>query len=419
MNNSAIQSTQQRQLESNVRRVLALSFLQNFMVIIPVAVPFFASKGLDMQAVFTLQAVFALVIVVCEVPSGYIADVLGRKLTLVVGSLFYGLGNSLLVVAEGFWGLAAFEVCLAIGVSLVSGADLAMIYDTEIALGTRAKPVNRNGRVVGQLMAARNYAEGLAALACSAALLWGLEYAAYAQAAVGWVPLVIALALVEPPGERLAVGNYGGNMVRILRHLLADDALVRQVFLALSLWSLSTFYSVWLVQKIWQDHGLELVHFGYLWGGLAVVAGIAGHAAYALEARWGAIRLLVFISIAPVLGYVGLAEFGLVGGIVATSLFFAARGFGLAILREAFNARLPSEFRATANSLASFGFRGAYVITGPYIGYLLDLYGMHTLLWLLAAVAMLLSLALIIPLIAMLAVRNLGGPPEKVPSGSC
>lgn len=412
------QTISSERLASNVRRVLALSFFQTFMVIIPVAVPFFASKGLDMQAVFTLQAIFALVIVLCEVPSGYIADVLGRKLTLVVGAFFYGVGNSLLVVADGFWGLAAFELCLAIGASLVSGADLAMIYDTEIALGTRAKPINRTGRVVGQLMAARNYAEGLAALACSAALLWGLEYAAYAQAAVGWVPLLIALTLVEPPGERLEVGNYGGNMMRILRHLLADDALVRQVFLALSIWSLSTFYSVWLVQKIWQDHGLELVHFGYLWGGLAVVAGLAGHAAYALEARLGAIRLLIFIAVAPVVGYVGLAELGLVGGIAATSLFFAARGFGLAILREAFNARLPGEFRATANSLASFGFRGAYVITGPFVGYLLDLYGMHTLLWLLAGVAMFLGLVLIYPLIAMLALRDLGGPAEKLPQAS-
>ena len=207
-------------------------------------------------------------------------------------------------------------------------------------------------------------------------------------------------------------------MMRILRHLLADDALVRQVFLALSIWSLSIFYSVWLVQKIWQDHGLELVHFGYLWGGLAVVAGLAGHAAYALEARLGAIRLLIFIAVAPVVGYVGLAELGLVGGIAATSLFFAARGFGLAILREAFNARLPGEFRATANSLASFGFRGAYVITGPFVGYLLDLYGMHTLLWLLAGVAMFLGLVLIYPLIAMLALRDLGGPAEKLPQAS-
>ncbi len=393
-------------LERNVSRVLALSFFQTFMVVIPVVVPFMESKGLDMQEILTLQAIFAAVIVLLEVPSGYIADVLGRKSTLVVGSLFYGVGNSLLVVADGFWGLAAFEICLAVGHSLVSGADLAMIYDTEVATGRRSAPVNRAGRVIGQLMAARSYSEGLASLCCSLAVVWGLQYAAWAQALVGWVPVFIACSLIEPPRVHMPRGSTGGNMLSIFRHLLFDSTLVRQIFLALSLWSLSTFYSVWLVQKIWQNHELGLVHFGYLWGGLSVIAGLAGQWAHALEAWLGPRKLFYFMGVAPVLGYIGLAELGLFGGIAVTTLFFAARGIGLAVLRNAFNERVPSEFRATANSLASFVFRGAYALTGPVLGYGLDLYGMHAMLWLLAGVALLLSASVLVPLTLTLAVAD-------------
>ena len=395
-------SPQIKALELNRRRVLVLSFFQTFMVVIPVVVPFMESKGLDMAEILSLQAIFAAVIVLCEVPSGYLADVLGRKATLIVGSLFYGLGNSLLVFADGFWGLAAFEIALAIGYSLVSGADLAMIYDTEVALGTRTVPKNRSGKVIGQLMAARNYSEGIASLCCSFAVLWGLQYAAWTQAIVGWVPIFIACSLVEPPGKRLPKGNYGGNMLDILRHVLGDDALLRQIFVALSLWSLTTFYSVWLVQKLWQEQGLGLVHFGYLWGGLALIAGVAGQWAHLLENYFGPRAVMFFIAAAPVFGYAGLAEFGLAGGIAVTSLFFAARGVGLAVLRNAFNERLPGEFRATANSLASFGFRGAYVVTGPLLGYGLDLYGMHTTLWLLAGVSVVLSAAVLGPLVFMI-----------------
>ena len=393
-------------LAGNTRMVLALAFFQTFMVIIPVAVPFFESRGLDMQQILTLQALFAAVMVLFEVPSGYVADLLGRRSTLVLGSLFYGIGNSVLVVADGFWGLAAFEVLLALGASLVSGADLAMIYDTEVALGLRSKPVNRSGRVIGQLLAARNYSEGLAALACSVALLWSLEYAAWLQALVGWVPLVLAFRLVEPPGARLARGNVFGNMLDILRHLLTDDALLRQVFLALGLWSLSTFYAVWLVQKLWLEQGLELVHFGYLWAGLAVVAALAGQWAHVLEDRLGPVVLLVFIALAPVVGYAGLAELGLWGGMAVTTLFFAARGVGLVVLRDAFNKRLPDSYRATANSLASFAFRGAYVLTGPLLGWWLDLYGMRTALWSLAAVSALLGAVFIAPLVLSLLRRG-------------
>jgi hypothetical protein len=74
------------------------------------------------------------------------------------------------------------------------------------------------------------------------------------------------------------------------------------------------------------------------------------------------------------------------------------------VLRDAFNRRLPGRFRATANSLASFGFRAAFVATGPFVGWALDLWGMQTALWLLATVALAIFAGLLLPL--LLAVRS-------------
>ena len=122
-------------LRRNPAVTLVLAFFQVFLVIMPVAVPFFQSKGLSMQEVFSLQALFALVVLLAEVPSGYVADLFGRKRTLVVGAAFCGLGHTLLLGADGFWTLALFEISLGIGSSLISGADIALLYDTEAALG--------------------------------------------------------------------------------------------------------------------------------------------------------------------------------------------------------------------------------------------------------------------------------------------
>jgi hypothetical protein len=71
---------------------------------------------------------------------------------------------------------------------------------------------------------------------------------------------------------------------------------------------------------------------------------------------------------------------------------------------------VPSEFRATANSLASFGFRGAFVATGPFVGYVFDLWGMGVTLALLAVVTVVIFAGLILPLMA--AVKAL--PPAGV-----
>ena len=89
---------------------------------------------------------------------------------------------------------------------------------------------------------------------------------------------------------------------------------------------------------------------------------------------------------------------------LASLTFFISRGFGVVVLRDALNRRVPSDFRATANSLTSFGFRGAFVLTGPLVGYGLDLWGMQTTLYLLAAATLLIFVMIILPL--LIAVRQ-------------
>jgi hypothetical protein len=193
-------------------------------------------------------------------------------------------------------------------------------------------------------------------------------------------------------------------MREIFEHLLRSGSVLRLTFMALAIWSLTTFYAVWLLQKLWQQQGIELSQFGYLWAIYMLVSAAAGRFALKTEERLGATTLLVVVGLMPAVGYAGLALLGTVGGLVAAMTFFVARGLGLVVLRDAFNKRLPGRFRATANSLASFGFRTAFVLTGPFIGWTFDLWGMDVTLALLAVVSLVIFAALVLPL--TLAVRT-------------
>ncbi len=383
------------QLQNNISRTLAFGFFQVFLVIMPVVVPFFETRGLSMQQIFLLQAVFAVVVLVMEVPSGYAADLLGRRITLLVGSVFIALGDTMLLFADGFAGLAVFELCLGVGSSLVSGTDLAILYDSEAALGHEAP---RRQELVGRLFTMHTASEALAGIVCSVLLLWSLQTAVYVQVAVGWIPLLIALTLVEPPGERLDAANHLANMRMIFEHLMKSGPVLRLTFLALSIWSLTTFYAVWLLQKLWQEQGVALSQFGYLWAIYMLVSAAAGRLALRAERHVGSTALLAFVGVLPVIGYAGLALFGTVGGFVAALTFFVARGLGLVVLRDAFNKRLPGRFRATANSLASFGFRATFAMTGPFVGWVLDLWSMDVTLMLLAAVSLVIFAVVLVPL---------------------
>ena len=403
------------QLERNLGRTLWLAFFQVFLIIMPIAVPFFQSKGLSMQQVFSLQALFAVAVLAMEVPSGYLADRLGRKPTLIIGALFTGIGNMVLLFADGFWGLALFELCLAVSHSLVSGADIAMAYDSELAL---ERSEAEQQQVVGKLYSARTLSEATAAFGLSALLLWvDVERVVQIQAVIGWLPLLLAVRLVEPPLHRglpgaLVETTAMPTMATILRYLWGHSPVLRLCFAALCFWSLTTFNAVWLLQKLWQTQGVALAHFGYLWGGLALVTAVAGRNAHRVERWFGISTLLGLIALAPVVGYLYMDQLGVVGGVLVSVTFFVSRGLGLVVLRDALNRRVPSEFRATANSLASFGFRGAFAVTGPFVGYAYDLWGMHETLALLAVASSGIALTIVLPL--ALAIRG-----ERRALGAC
>lgn len=386
-------------LARNLPKSLVLAFFQVFMVFIAVAVPFFQQRGLDMQGVLLLQAWFGAVVVLMEVPSGYLADRFGRKRSVVAGTLLLGLGFSVLPFANGFVELALFETLLGVAVSLISGADLALLYDTELALG-RAEGTPG---AVRNLHVAHSLSEAIAALLCSALMLWSMDAVVAVQALVGWVPFLVAVTLVEPPIHR-ALGEAGDGSERAVRmrevvaHMLGGDRVLRYTVLALALWSLTTFYAVWLLQRYWELAGVALVWFGVLWAVCNAVSGVAGRFAAAAEARLGAPVLLLLVGVLPALGYVALASMPLVAALVLSLSFFVARGLGLVVLRDALNTRTPSRFRATANSLASFGFRGAFVITAPLAGAVLDGPGMTPTLWMLAIGSLVILRFVLLPL---------------------
>ena len=93
-------------------------------------------------------------------PPGYVSDLLGRKRTLLIAGLLHGIAFSMLTFVHGFWGVAAFEVVAALSVSLYSGTDVALQYDSLEALGE--KTVRRKG--LGQRLFWMQSGETLAAL---------------------------------------------------------------------------------------------------------------------------------------------------------------------------------------------------------------------------------------------------------------
>ena len=76
-----------------------------------------------MHQIMVLQAIYSVSIVALEIPSGYFADVLGRRRTLILGVIMGTVGMGIYSLSYGFLGFLIAELVLGIGQSFVSGAD--------------------------------------------------------------------------------------------------------------------------------------------------------------------------------------------------------------------------------------------------------------------------------------------------------
>ena len=110
-------------------RVYAFGAAWMGVIVMPVYVPFLTSRGLAVGDVLGLQAVYAMAVMLFEIPTGYVCDVVGRQRAILIGAALNLIGLTAFATVRGFPAYAAVQLVLAAGLSLVSGADIALIYE--------------------------------------------------------------------------------------------------------------------------------------------------------------------------------------------------------------------------------------------------------------------------------------------------
>ena len=103
-----------------------------FTLVMPIIVLFYKECGLDLADIFILKSVYSIAMVSLEIPTGYLADVWGRRNCLIAGCILCFFGFTNYSLADTFVAFFISEILLGFGQSLVSGADSALLYDTMI-----------------------------------------------------------------------------------------------------------------------------------------------------------------------------------------------------------------------------------------------------------------------------------------------
>jgi len=380
----------------NIKLLYGFSFFDQFMIVIALWVPYLATKGIGMRQFMELQAVFALVILCGELPSGLLSDLWGRKKTLLLGSALKAVSFSLLPLWSSYEGFLFYHLTMGIALSMISGGDVALLYDSYLAAGGEK---SRGTAVLGNAKLASQTGTTVSALLGGAIVTLSYGHLLWANAILSWIPVFLVLRLIEPPSSLDRGKKRVEELKGILSTTLVRDATTRLVLLNLVAWGTGGLVMFWVNQKYWQESGVPLASFGVLLAGYGLVAGLAGRSAALGGTRLGRRPLLAAVGVLPIIAYFGMASFLGWGGILLGILAPVGRGLGEVLFLESLNERISSTFRATVISMAQLGIRASFCLLGPLVGYGIDGWGLPSVL---SALGILFSIAFVFLLLPLM-----------------
>jgi len=367
----------------NVGRMMTYALLAECLLILPVLIPLYVSRGLSATDVFLVQAVFTVGVFVFEVPSGYFADVLGRKLSLVIAAAFWVAGFSAYALARSFAGFATAELLLAFGMSMRSGTDAALVYDSLLEAGAEKEFGRYQGRVE---LASR---VGTAAASVGGGLLGMvlLELPVYANIGTAVLMLVVALTFTEPRRTRPPYESPLLGIGRAIGRCAHDPELLLPLLLG-GVMQCVGIVGLWAFLLLLQKNGVGAFPMGVVCAVFQLASGFGAQRSLAVERAIGARRLVLVLPWVGV-SVLALALWPSVPACVAVMVTNAfVWGLSGPLLMTRVNERTASDLRATVISLGSMSGRLLYAAVAPIVGKLADRVSLAAGLGLLAAVAL-------------------------------
>ena len=391
---------QNLRLKRNVGLDYVHTFLSNMNMQSSIWVLYLAYCGMHLAQIGLLEGIYHATSIVCEIPSGAAADLLGRKRCMILSNICIAVSCVIMLFSKSFGCFAVSFVVQALGNNLNSGSEEALVYDSMKCLGQEEHYMG----VYGRLNVLIEVAQGLATVAGGALAEFSYFWCYAACVVIAVLALLPVLWMAEPTqcgeaadtaGEGVEDAAEGTPAQRTIREtvkhhfavsacILQKDARIGKIIgfysVVFAAHTLLFFYS----QQYFADLGYNKVQ-------ISVIMLLVGGASCLSEKmyRWFGKKCLIpeTVIIAGAILCYGAGKAG-----VAIAALMCA-GFANAALypiqSDSLNALIPSEQRATLISVDSMCFSIVMIVLFPLAGALADRWGLKTVLLLLGVILLL------------------------------
>jgi hypothetical protein len=248
----------------NERVYYATEFLAALLFHIPVWVAF-ELQYINLGQLAMIEAIIQGSQLVAELPTGAVADLLGKRPSILIGRAIGVLGLLLYAQGKTFPDFCFYAVITGIGESFVSGAKEALMYDSlkQDKREAQYSKIAAKGSLFIQI--------GLASATLVGGVLsvWGYQIAIYASAVAGVIATWIGISFHEPyiDTEKFTLRRYVGHF-KVGFSELFKSAYVRDI----SLFYLAVGGITWAAMMIFNTALLTTI--GYSTFQIGIIAGI-------------------------------------------------------------------------------------------------------------------------------------------------
>lgn len=337
-----------------------------------------AARGFSLVEIGFAETVFHITSLICEIPSGILADIYGRKKMLLVSQMMAIIGNTIMVFSNGIGMVCLSFVFHALMYNFASGSGDALAYDSLKSV----KQEKRYEKYFSNQMIIYRVGTAISTLCAGVALFMGYRLA-YVISALWHVPiLLLTMSLVEvkiesPDAERKQQVN------RILRELvkyfadslrfLKNNVKATKLMFANSMVGAVDILLLFFLQAKLTSAGIDNRALGIALFFMEI-GGIVGSKLIlkAKKIRYVSVFGICSIGVAAgvCLEHTGLIPVMVIGGFISAMADDALQVRTDAKLQEMF----PSEQRATLISMGSFTFSVIMIVLSPLAGYFFSIW---------------------------------------------
>ena len=383
----------QTKLKTNNYILYLYAFLSKLHFFGSLCVPFYLNRlGISYALMFTIETIFSICIFLFEIPTGIIADKFGRKISLFLGTLLFGISHLISGTTLNIGIFIFGQIIGAIGLSLESGADKALIYENakyqnktpqEIsAIASRFDGFGTVGMLIAFPLGSIFVASGIFNYTRSL----GLVFIATGISAV--FASIIILFIKEPKNilsnEKNNLETSTENKKFEHKKLLLENAKgclyafknpeLRKLSLDYSVISAFTFLMFWFYQSLLLENNINIALNGFVASGFNLAASILLFASGFIQKKIGTSRTRFLSAFIPGVLYILVFFFYKNIYVILIAIFGITmlRLFRNPILITQMNLKIQDENRATVLSGVSMFNRIIVAIFYPLSGMLMD-----------------------------------------------